>query len=236
MHENEAAFHLLQRWSGHSSCEKASWASLDLGIAYVRVGDYQRASSQAHRCTAGSHGAYEVAQAWALVGVAEAHMSNADGAVEAFHHATELAPEQEEHWLNLTRELMELSRYKDAIEATQEGIVACPKSYALQLRLGAANLSVNRYDEAEKIFRALILAGDPLPTSYVGLAQVLLRTGRAEEAANELAAARQALGANFLLSYFEGLALNRAGKTPEAISVRENPSSAEAHAGRGKPN
>ena len=239
LHQNDAAFHLLQRWDGAGSCEEAPWASLDLGVAYVRAGEYQLASIQAHRCTAGLHRAAEVAQAWTVIGVAQAHMSNADGATEAFRHAAELAPEQEEHWLNLTRELMDLSRYKDAIEATQQGIVACPNSYALQLRLGAANLSVDRYDEAEKIFRALILAGDPLPTSYVGLAQVLLRTGRAEEAANELAIARQALGASFLLSYFQGLALNRAGKTPEAISafreaLQENPSSAEAHVGLGK--
>src|SRR5207253_3237860 len=82
-------------------------------------------------------------------------------------------------------------------------------------------------------------AGDPLPTSYVGLAQVLLRTGRAEEAVSELAAAGKKLGPNFLISYFQGLALDRAARPAEAISafqdaIRLNPGSSEAHLGLGK--
>jgi tetratricopeptide (TPR) repeat protein len=89
------------------------------------------------------------------------------------------------------------------------------------------------------VFRQLVAAGDPLPTSYVGLAQVLLRTGRAEEAVSELVAAGKKLGPNFLISYFQGLALNRAARPAEAISafqdaVQLSPNSAEAHLGLGK--
>src|SRR5258708_26580128 len=134
---------------------------------------------------------------------------------------------------------MELSRYSEAIFAVQEGLAANPKSYALHLRLGAANLSAGHYAEAEAAFRRLVEAGDPLPTSYIGLAQVLLRTGRAEEAAAELSAAQQKLGATFLISYFQGLSLERAGKRPQAITAlheakRLNPSSAEARLELGK--
>jgi len=87
----------------------------------------------------------------------------------------------------------------------------------LHLRLGAAHLAAGHYAEAESVFRALVAAGDPLPTGYIGLAQVLLRTGRAEEAASELANAGQKLGPNFLISYFLGLAFDRAGKPLEAM-------------------
>ncbi|MEQ1353581.1 MAG: tetratricopeptide repeat protein, partial [Candidatus Acidiferrum sp.] len=150
-----------------------------------------------------------------------------------------LKPAEEESWLNLTRELMELSRYSDAIVAVQQGILANPKSYALQLRFGAAQLAGGHYAEAEHIFRELAAAGDPLPNSYVGLAQVLMRTGRAEEASNEIASAEMKLGRNFLFSYFRGLALDRAGRAQEALrafqeAVKLNPGSAEAHAGVGK--
>src|SRR5437870_11491030 len=66
-----------------------------------------------------------------------------------------------------------------------------------------------------------------------------MRTGRAEEAAVELAAAGQKLGANFLIAYFQGLALNRAGKQADALpafqeAVRLNANSTEAHFGLGK--
>jgi tetratricopeptide (TPR) repeat protein len=132
-----------------------------------------------------------------------------------------------------------LNHYADAISAAQEGLDANPKSYALHLRLGAAYLSVDRYSDAEKAFRQLVEAGDPLPLSYVGLAQVLLRTGRAEDAVSELTAAKQKLGANFLISYFQGLALDRAARPAEALSafqdaIRLSPNSSDAHLGLGK--
>jgi tetratricopeptide (TPR) repeat protein len=174
-----------------------------------------------------------------LAGIAYARLGKGDRAVDALHRAAALAPDREEHWLNLTRELMELSRFAEAISAVQDGLRASPKSYALHLRLGAADLSAGHYQEAETVFRNLVEAGDPLPTSYIGLAQVLLRVGRAEEAASELSAAEQKLGGMFLLSYFRGLSLDRAGKQGEAIpafeeAIRLNPNSAEAHLGLGK--
>jgi tetratricopeptide (TPR) repeat protein len=134
---------------------------------------------------------------------------------------------------------MDLSRYADAISAARAGLAANPRSYALHLRLGAAYLSTDRYAEAEQTFGDLVRAGDPLPTSYIGLAQVLLRTGRAEDAVTELAAAAEKLGPNFLIAYFRGLALSRAGKPEQAAAafeeaIRLNPASAEAHLGLGK--
>src|SRR5271169_815018 len=112
---------------------------------------------------------------------------------------------------------MELNRYPEALAAVQQSLLAIPKSYALHLRLGAVQLASGHYAEAESVFRDLVVAGDPLPTGYVGLAQVLLRTGRAEEAAVELGDAEKKLGANFLISYFRGLAFDRLGKPAEAL-------------------
>ena len=174
-----------------------------------------------------------------MIGVACAHLGQGDRSVDALRWAATLAPGEEEHWLNLTRELMELSRYSEAITAVQDGLATNPKSYALHLRLGAAQLSSGHYTEAESVFRDLVAAGDPLPTGYVGLAQVLLRTGRAAEAASELADAEQKLGPNFLLSYFRGLALDRAGKPLEALmafqtALRLDSNNAEVHLSLGK--
>ena len=68
---------------------------------------------------------------------------------------------------------------------------------------------------------------------------MLLRTGRAEEAATELGDAEKKLGSKFLISYFRGLALDRAGKPSEALrafreAVQLNSNSAEAHLNLGK--
>jgi len=68
---------------------------------------------------------------------------------------------------------------------------------------------------------------------------VLLRTGRAAEAATELADAEQKLGPTFLLSYFRGLALARAAKPAEALAafqqaVQLDPKNVEARLSLGK--
>jgi tetratricopeptide (TPR) repeat protein len=173
------------------------------------------------------------------MGIANARAGHVQESVDAFQNAANVAPLQEEHWLNLTRELMEVSRYSESIAAVQEGLTSNPKSYALHLRLGAAYLAAGRYKDAESAFRDLVSADDPLPTSYVGLAQVQLRTGHPDEAISQLSAAEKKLGPAFLISYFLGLAFERAGKRAEALSAFQNaaklkPDSAEAHIGCGK--
>lgn len=241
--ENDAAINLLRGLSKRQNPACPSWAQFDLALIFLLNGNYESAAEQANIFLKTPHPAGEVpteaASAWSVVGIANAHLNQEEAAVQAFRQAAKVDPTREEHWLNLTRELMELNHNAEAISAAQEGLAANPKSYALHLRLGAAYLSVDRYADAENVFRQLADAGDPLPLSYVGLAQVLLRTGRAEEAVSELTAARQKLGPNFLISYFQGLALNRAAKPEEAISafqeaIRLSPNSSEAHLGLGK--
>jgi len=243
VHENDRAIDLFRKLSKRQSPAPAPWVQFDLAMTYFFAGRYEEAAAQANSFVEKSPPAVsdtaEAASAWSLMGIAYAHLGQGDRAVRAFRQAAVLDPAQEEHWLNLTRELMELQNYSDAISTVREALTANPKSYALHLRLGAANLSAGRYAEAESAFRDLVAAGDPLPTGYVGLAQVLMRTGRAEEAAVELAAAGQKLGANFLIAYFQGLALNRAGKHADALpafqeAVRLNANSTEAHFGLGK--
>jgi len=243
IHENDSAIGLLQKSRDRQAAEFASWAQFDLALAFLLAGRYEKATEQAESYInllrpAGSESA-QIVPAWSLVGIAYSRLGQSDRAVDALRRAAALAPDREEHWLNLTRELMALSRYGEAISAVEDGLATNPKSYALHLRLGAANLSAGHYAEAETAFRRLVEAGDPLPTSYIGLAQVLLRTGRAEEAAAELSAAQQKLGATFLISYFQGLSLERAGKRPQAITalneaIRLNPNSADARLELGK--
>jgi len=243
VHQNDAAIKLIQQLSKRPSPSEAAWLQFDLALVYLLAGSYEKAIEQAHAYTEslaqGAAESPESAQAWSLIGIACAHLSQGERSVNALRQAATLAPGEEEHWLNLTRELMELNRYSEAISAVQTGLAANPKSYALHLRLGAAHLSAGHYTEAESIFRDLVAAGDPLPTGYIGLAQVLLRTGRPEEAASELVDAGQKLGPNFLISYFRGLAFDRAGKPSEALTafqeaVRLNSDNAEVHLSLGK--
>jgi tetratricopeptide (TPR) repeat protein len=241
--EKDSSIDFLRKLSGRHSPACPRWAQFDLALSYLLKGNFQDAIDQGRIFLQAPRFAeatpMEAASVWSILGVAQSRLKQSDAAIDAFREASKLDPSREEHWLNLTRELMDSNRYGEAISLTQDGLRANPKSYALHLRLGAAYLSSDRYSDAENVFRQLIAAGDPLPTSYVGLAQVLLRTGRAEEAVSELAAARQKLGASFLIRYFQGLALARAARPAEAISAfqdatRLNPNSPDAHLGLGK--
>jgi len=234
IHENESAISLIKKLRDGRPPVQSAWAEFDLALVYLLAGNYEKAAEQAHMYTAAP-----APRDWSLMGIAYAHLNQRERSVNAFWQAASLAPDQEEHWLNLTRELMELERYPEAIQAVQKGLATIPKSYALHLRLGAAYLAAGRYAEAEAVFQDLVAAGDPLPTGYIGLAQVLLRTGRAEESAIELGEAEKKLGPQFLISYFRGLALDRAGKPSEALAafrraVELNSDSAEARLNLGK--
>lgn len=240
--DHASAISLLRRLADASSGGKG-WARFDLALAELTAGDYDQTAVDAQQyagtVVADASGSSQLASAWCLVGIANARQARTEAAVNAFRKAAELAPAQEENWLNLTGELMEASRYAEAVAGVQQGLASNPKSYALHLRLGAALMAAGRYPEAEAVFRELVTAGDPLPTSYVGLAQVLLRLGRAQEAVAELSAAGQKLGPNFLISYFLGLSLEHAGKPSAALAAfqeaaQRNPASAEAHIGIGK--
>jgi tetratricopeptide (TPR) repeat protein len=243
IHENTSAIKILQTLSKNYGPAPLAWAQFDLALAYLLSGSYLEAANEALAYakavhTTGAESA-ELAQAWSLVGIANAHLSRGEESIDALRRAATFAPHEEERWLNLTRELMELSRFPEAVTEAQDGLAANPRSYALHLRLGAAYLAAGRYAESESIFRDLVAAGDPLPLSYIGLAQVLLRTGRAQNAAAELANAEKKLGPKFLLSYFRGLALARQGNTEEALAefqqaVQLDPRNAEVHLNLGK--
>jgi tetratricopeptide (TPR) repeat protein len=243
VHENAPAIKSLQALNKSRGVSQPSWTQFDLALGYLLAGSYEQATKEAlaYAKTVGTAEteSVESAQAWSVIGIAYAHLNRSEESIEALRRAAILGPHEEEHWLNLTRELMELSRFPEAVTEAQRGLAANPKSYALRLRLGAAYLAAGRYAESENIFRDLVAAGDPLPLGYIGLAQVLLRTGRAEEAAKELAVAENKLGAKFLLSYFRGLALARAAKPTEALAafqqaVRLDPKNAEARLNLGK--
>lgn len=240
--DKSTAIDLLRRLSERQNPPGPRWARSDLALSYLLAGNYEKAAAQAQILASGPQFAgqsdADTAWLWSVVGIARAHLGDSGAAVNALRQATKLDSHREEYWVNLTRELMEVNR-EEAISAAQEALQSNPKSYALTLRLGAAYLSLDRYTESESIFRQLVAAGDPLPASYVGLAQVLLRTGRAADAASELADAGKKLGPNFLISYFQGLALNRAGRPAEAISafheaIRLSPDNSEAHLGLGQ--
>jgi tetratricopeptide (TPR) repeat protein len=213
----------------------AEWAHTDLALAYLEA----HQPAEAERAARLIPEPRRSGGAWTVIGIAAGEMQRHEEAITAFRSAAESAPQDEDFWLNLTRELMGQLHYVDAVAAAQQALYHLPRSYALRLRLGAAFMKSARYKEAAEVFRDLIAKGDPEPTSAIGLAQVLIRLGKAEDAEAVLEEAQKRLGPSFLLAYFRGVALSRGAKPQEAVrelreAVRMNPQSAEARQWLGK--
>lgn len=226
-HQSEQALLLFRRLDVR--CRGLFWARFDLALANLKAGKLRAATSVAASLASRD----EAALPWTLLGIAHARLKESQQAIAAFRRAATLDPGHEGCWLDLTRELMESGDSAGAISAAQEGLAHIPQSYALRVRLGAAYMQAGHYKKAEGVFRKLIDMGDPTPISAIGLAQVLLRTGRPREAAQELALTEHKLGTNFLLVYFQGIAMAHAGQPNKAVvmfreAVHLNPHNAEA--------
>ncbi len=119
---------------------EAPWLQFDQALVYLLAGSYEKAIELAQAymdsLPQGASESPESAPAWSLIGIACAHLSQGDRSVIALRRAATVVPGEEEHWLNLTRELMELNRYSEAISAVQNGLAANPKSYAPPATLG----------------------------------------------------------------------------------------------------
>ncbi|MGH9378528.1 MAG: tetratricopeptide repeat protein [Terriglobia bacterium] len=208
----------------------AYWAELDLALAEQTSGNSREAAARAASLAART----KCWEAWSIEGIADAQLGEHDLSIKAFREAAKLDPQQQERWLDLTRELMEVQKYDPAIESAQQGLQYNPRSYALRLRLGAAYLNGGRYRQAERVFRDLIAHNDPFPTSAIGLAQVLLRTGQMKEAAAAIVQTQKRIGDDFLLAYFRGIALERCGQPENAVvsfqdALHFDPQNPEAH-------
>lgn len=228
LHDTAAGIEVFQQM--RAAHPDASWTALNLALAQLRAGRAREAAST----IAAFPDAQRSAAAWSILGIAASETHEYDHSIAAFRKAAQLAPEQEERWLDLTRELMEQQHYVDAVTAAQQGLSSLPRSYALRLRLGAAYMKSGQYRQAEEVFRDLIAQGDPQPTSAIGLAQVLIRETRPDAAMAVLSDAEKRLGSSFLLVYFHGIAADRAGKPDAALrefheAVRMNPRNPEAH-------
>jgi len=145
----DAAIQFWQRLS-QGQAGHGRWARFDLARTYLVAENYRQAAVGAHDYIESSQGKLsptELAPGWSLLGIAEANLKNSDSALSAFRQAARLQPGNEEYCLNLTRELMELDHYAEAISELQAGLASNPTSYALHLRLGAAYLAAGRYTE-----------------------------------------------------------------------------------------
>lgn len=79
------------------------------------------------------------------------------------------------------------SKFEDAIEQLQKSLLYEPKIALTHMLLGYANLSLDRYKQAEKLLQqAIKLGGDNIIRARVYLAEVYAHEQKFKEAADEI--------------------------------------------------
>jgi tetratricopeptide (TPR) repeat protein len=176
---------------------------------------------------------------WSLLGSVRETAGDAVRALEAYEQAVRIEPENPDRYLDYTRLLLDLNRFDESIEFLQRGLKSIGDSYALDVRLGSAQMMEGKYDEARESFRKAVGEHPEIVLGHVALAQVYLKERLDDDAAKVLAAAREKLPPDFMIEYFYGIALARLDRLEEAMGAYEratrlNPEVPEAHYELGK--
>ncbi|MDQ2777418.1 MAG: tetratricopeptide repeat protein [Acidobacteriota bacterium] len=148
-----------------------------------------------------------------LLGAALESAGDPSHALEAYDRALQLDPENPDRYLDYSRLLLDLDKFDESARLVQDGIAKVNDSYALQMRLGSVQMSEGKLSEARVSFGKALEQHPELPLGYVALARTYLLNGENEKALEILGRAPSQGPPDFLLDYFTGLMLERAGRT-----------------------
>ncbi len=114
--------------------------------------------------------------------------SDPSAALESFHHAAALLPDQGQPHYLAGRALEHANKMPDALEEYQSAVKLSPKDVPMRFALARALVGAGRAADAEAQFReALALPGDTSP-AQLGYAELLVQEKKLAEAAGAFAA------------------------------------------------
>jgi len=142
-------------------------------------------------------------------------------AYESLRTATQLDPVDETNYLDLIALCLNHQNLDLGLEISAIGLARLPQSDRLHLQRGVVWAMKGQFEEARDSFdRAAKLApAKGLPQVALGL--VLLQTDRTAEAVEVLRRRAAAVKQDYLVLWFLGEALNRAGVEPDTVEGRE---------------
>jgi len=141
--------------------------------------------------------------------------------IDALREATQLAPEDENNYIDLAALCIDHDASDLALEVLEVGLHYRPQSDRLIFQRGVAHAMKNEFALAERDFQ---LAGQLAPDknlSYVGLGVSYMQTGNVAEAIRALRERVKKKPADATLQYLLGKALIRSGASPGALEFAE---------------
>ena len=144
---------------------------------------------------------------------------NSPLALEAYRKAILADPQNPDRYLDCSRLLMDLNRYKEALDIVERGISNSRDDYPLTVRLGAVEMMMGDRAKAQETYRRAIAEHPEIPLGYVALAQSYMKEGDDQDALKTLAAGRAIVPRDFELEYVFGLASSKSGLQNQAMAA-----------------
>jgi len=217
-------------------------ARYNLAVCRLQAGQTAEAEAAARAAMAMTPADAEVLNLFAAASAAAGQL---EPAIAALRKATEIAPGEERHYLDLAGLCVEHGAFPLALDVVNAGLANVPGSAKLHLMRGAILADRNELDEAMREFEhASVLSPDELYGS-VGLSLVLRQADRLPDAIALLRRKLVERPRDATLNYLLGDALLRSDPAPAspeftdaraalARAILARPDFAKAHAALGK--
>ncbi len=156
-----------------------------------------------------------------LASVATAYESAGENelALDAYQKAIAADTTNPDRYLDSTRLLIDLDRYKEATAIVERGMARVPDDYPLTIRLGAIEAMQGNRIQAREAYHKAIAEHPTVALGYVALAQTYMKEGNDQEALKILTDARTVVPLDFALEYVYGLVSFQLGRQQEAMEA-----------------
>lgn len=134
--------------------------------------------------------------------------------IDALREATQLAPEDENNYIDLASLCIDQDAFDLALEVLNVGLHYRPQSDRLVFQRGIAHAMKNEFDLADKDFQLASQLAPDKNLSYVGLGVSYMQTGNVAEAVRTLRNRTKEKPSDATLQYLLGKALIRSGASP----------------------
>lgn len=189
--------------------------AIGVGSAFVAAAADGAASSVRNAATA------VPAEFYNLLSRAYAGAGRIQEAYDALRTATRIEPAAEDNYLDLATLCLDHKNYDLGLEILDIGLRQRPTSSRLQMQRGVLLVMKGMIAEGEQAFEAARRLSPDDATPYVALAMAWMQTGRTPQAVDTLRTRARTGKPDPVIAYALGIALLRAGATPDDVSGAE---------------
>lgn len=193
-------------------------AAYNLVLTSLKAGQFRDAVEAAEAAISQGR---KTAELYNLLAAAHRGRGQLAQAYDALRTAIGLAPTEEGNYLDLAQLAIENSNAELALETCRGAAQRIPRSYRVQMQLGAALALTGRLTEAEQAFSQAVRLSPQSNVACVAVAMTQMQSGKVAEAVSSLRERRAGTPRDYLVNRYLGEALSREGAEPGSAEEAE---------------